>query len=404
MSKAKKITIKPGHLPVETVDFYTKLLAQYHLLNANNPSRLVDSESLTESGVRLPRNAPPAPQFIVLVDRREKGHKSSSPIVGCVAMCVTLLRLGIWAVPWTLPDKRGDYALLEYEGNDTEDVVVSSSSSGRKRRKIVVDDDGDDTEGSFPPGYKVWTLIERKTRADLQRSIVDHHRTDQRDIMLLTGVPVIMWLITEYVDEVVDGWLKRLQSAILHETFSLDGLTTGQKTCALQVRSDASVPDTISGGMRWLVEDIIKKRRKDNGTQLPTAIGMGEYTARLKHKGAGPAQTYAAALCLLVKGLGEAHALAIQKEFPTLLHLTREALEATNPAKRIVLVKRLSYIKCGPVLLSTGDDKSRRLGLKTAEKLVDALLDPYVEFQHGYSVTTQQTGKSNNDEIMDPVE
>ena len=374
-SKIKKRPLEAGHCSAETISYWTSKLADHGDLDQNNPARLVDAHSLGLLGLDVDDGVKP-PEFVVLVDRREKGSRNTSHLVAAAPLCSALLRCGVWAVPWTLPDKQGDYAILQYSAEPVTDVQEEEDDDGEDDSSVQPANVSSsssppppvDTPPKYPPGYKVMALIERKTPNDLADSIKNKHRSEQRREMLNSGVPVLVWMITGYVDQESNYFTKQLLSAIFHDTFSTEGLDSGQKICALQLSSDACVVEALSNGVRRIAECA-----KAGGASR--GVSMEEYATRLKRGAASSCERYEAALRVLVPGLGEVRSRAVRAEYPSLVHLCKAAQASAGSArKRKEMVERLSDALCESA--QTGG-KKRRLGKAAATNLTEQLISPY---------------------------
>jgi hypothetical protein len=391
--------LKAGYVRRERIEYFEHFIRKY--VGADYVERcLLDPVSLARRKCTTrPRFEPP--RFVLLVDTKEPTH---------VEMVQLLRSIGIWAVANAL--ECGDFAVCEYCPPQSADMaelarkarvrasrtLTRREQSARKRSaqdrdmdtppppsdsdssSSSDDDDGDDDdakdESKLPLSalsfYHPRALIERKAvPGDLVSSITDGRRRQQRQALVDSGVPVVVWLYVGYVDSAAPSrMIPAMNSAIDHDTFTL----AASAVRARQVRSEADVPQVLANGLRYIAEDVLAAERSDGAPASDLGVAAASLQGRRKAALADPDGIYERALCQ-VPGVSDARATAIRKQcYPTMVDFI-SAVHACSrePAQRARVIKRLAAVSCA--LSATS---SRKLGPKVAERLVDAFLEPYL--------------------------
>ena len=373
--------LPPGILPRATIEHYQRVLRDAGALGKSECSTFLDRHNLARHGLTPASFDVPLPRFVVFVDTKEKGTRDSAGVISGDAMCEALLRMGVWAIRHDL--ETGDYAVAMVLDSDDPDEEEAPCRAAKRAR---VDDDDDSTASDDAPCasdaalrlYRVIVLLERKTRADMARSIQTGSRAGHRAKMFASGAPVLVWAYTENIGARPDGMQASLLSALFHDTFTLEGLDAGSKMCTLQLNSDADMPTALVHAIRRTAEHVLSGEAEQRRGPTPLGADLSHFGIDVRKRRTDPAATYAACLTTLVRGMGEHRAAALRTEFPTLLHLCEAVLDVRDdePA-RARLVRRIADVRYAPVGLQVKRDKPRRIGNALADHLLDALIGPY---------------------------
>lgn len=333
------------------------------------------------------------PEFVLLVDKAEKGTGAAPYLQHtelCAALCIRNvpafaihLESADYAIARVLHDEQfrrsgdGGDDSSSSSADDTDLSDMSDHERGeclRKRHQRLQDRE-------LYPLLEIIARIERKTGADLASSItgtkkdpttgakVSVPRREEQRAKLVMGPPgPAVWL---YVDNGYDGYMmKANRSALIHDTFSMDGMKDGVKLCVFHVKSDAEVPDFLYQAFRRSVESYNEQRSGSGGWHAQTLATLSHH---INERQSDPQAAFASGLVQMVRRLGQGHAQAIAQKYGNYFAWSERVVEAGRSAQALEAFKKELT-----VLRSTVGDK-RRLGPSLAQSIIKTLMGAAVE-------------------------
>lgn len=406
---AKGPKLEPGFIPSSDLD---ALVHEMHVATAGSDKQgafVPHRGLLAHLGVR--HRLAKLPEFVLLIDKAEKGT-GAAPYLQYDELCKAMRIRNVPAFGIHL--ESADYAIARIlhdtefgaaggEGSDSDDADLSDMSDHergeclRKRHHQLQD-------GELYPLLEIIARIERKTGADLASSItgtkkdpttgakVKVARRNEQRAKLVMGPPgPAVWL---YVENGYDGYMmKANRSALIHDTFSMDGMKEGVKLCVFQLKTDAEVPDFLFQAFRRSVESYEEQRSGTGGWHAQTLATLSH---SINERQSDPKAAFAAGLSQMVRRLGHGHAQAIVSKYGDYYSWSERLVEAGRSAQALeALKKELTELR------STAGDK-RRLGPSLAQSIIKTLMESAVERIHrdeNVSAAVKRAWDAEHDDI-----
>lgn len=411
MPPKKEKKLFDGFLPFYTINQLVCDMNDANLTTESCDAIVPHQGLLRHFGISRERNE--LPEFVLLVDKAEDGSKDA-PFLQHKQLCTTLRAVGVMAISLKLEsydfvvarirhelpfvaEKRkkkssidSDLDMLD-DGNDNGDSADDADDSDAnslddlsdhersvclsKRKKALRDQD-------VYPLLEHLAGIERKTGFDMASSIMGtkkgageddgkvktNRRMEQREKMLMGPPGPAVWL---YIDNGYEGlMLKQNTSALIHDTFSLDGMKNDIKLCTFRLRTDGEVPEFLKEAFRRTVESYLEQ---NSGAVQRQSMALLSH--KMRQKRSDPTAAFCAGLMQMVVRLGYGHAQAIVRAYKTYFEWSKRLVEAAQSQRTLdAFQQELANLRS-----TTGDQ--RHIGKKLARSIIRVMIGNEVSSQ-----------------------